>query len=169
MGSIITMKVAAASISLRPLLEAAPWEGRITAVFHRSLLCTTPHGRLLHFHTGPQLASPFSLRMQEDFANVLLQAPMVRGMRVRNIGCAIEIAEHVHLRLDGITFYQSPRHMMEVLDRAALSLFMPSHPQVMQSAVSSLLTQGETSGTDTTLGLLTCLEALLFTQDRVSS
>jgi len=53
----------------------------------------------------------------------------------------------------------------EVLDQAALALLSPSHPQVLQSAVSHLLAQGETSGTDTMLGLLMCLEALLSIPD----
>jgi hypothetical protein len=53
----------------------------------------------------------------------------------------------------------------EVLDRAALALWAPSHPQVVQSAITGLLAQGETSGTDTMLGLLTCLEALLSSPD----
>jgi hypothetical protein len=290
MDAIITAKVIAASTGVLPLLQAAPWEGSITAVFQRSILCTAPDKRLLHLHSGPQLVSPFSLRMQGDFATVRREGRLVQGMPVRMIGPAIAIAEHVHLRLDEITAYQSPRHMQadidpeavgmagqvlktdgrprgfervpgthalvtmiqqalangddarmleaargligfgpgltpsgddflvgclrglwlmrrnelamrqkldrwriallpdldertthvgaefirhalhgafaEVLDQAALSLLIPSHPQTVQSAVGRLLTQGETSGTDTALGLLTCLEALLFMPDR---
>src|SRR5882724_11163810 len=49
----------------------------------------------------------------------------------------------------------------EILDRAALALLAPAHPQVVQTAITRLLAQGETSGTDTMLGLVTCLEALL--------
>jgi Protein of unknown function (DUF2877) len=49
----------------------------------------------------------------------------------------------------------------EVLDRAALVLLAPSQPQVVQAAITRLLAQDETSGTDTMIGLLTCLEALL--------
>jgi hypothetical protein len=41
-----------------------------------------------------------------------------------------------------------------------LALLAPVHLPVVQSPVSHLLAQGETSGTDTMLGLLTCLEAL---------
>jgi hypothetical protein len=69
-------------------------------------------------------------------------------------------AEFIRYALDGA--------FAEVLDQAALALLAPSHPQVVQSAIGLLLTQGETSGTDTTLGLLTCLEALLFIPNRES-
>jgi hypothetical protein len=290
MDAIITAKVIAASTDILPLLQGAPWAGPITAVFQRSILCTAPDKRLLHLHSGPQLVSPFSLRIQGDFATVRRKGRLVQGMPVRMIGSAIEIAEHVHLRLDEITAYQSPRHMQadidpeavkrawqvlrthgrpggferlpgmhapvteiqqaiaggdeaqmleaargliglgpgltpsgddflvgclrglwlirrnerarrqrldrwptallpdldecttrvgaefiryalqgafaEVLDQAALSLLIPSHPQTVQSAVGRLLTQGETSGTDTALGLLRCLETLLAIPDR---
>ena len=67
-------------------------------------------------------------------------------------------AEFIRYALDGA--------FAEVLDRAALALLAPSHPQVVQSAITGLLAQGETSGTDTMLGLLTCLEALLSSPDR---
>jgi Protein of unknown function (DUF2877) len=290
MDATITAKVIAASAGVLPLLQAAPWEGSITAVFQRSILCAAPDKRLLHLHGGPRLVSPFSLRIQGDFATVLREGRLVQGMPVRMIGSAIAIGEHVHLRLDGITSYQSPRHMLadiepeavgmawqalktrgrpggfervpgthalvtmiqqaladgddaqmleaargliglgpgltpsgddflvgclrgpwlirrneratrqrldrwrttllpdldgrttrvgaefirhalhgafaEVLDQAALSLLMPSHPQTVQSAVGRLLTQGETSGTDTALGLLRGLETLLSVPDR---
>jgi hypothetical protein len=62
-------------------------------------------------------------------------------------------AEFIRYALDGA--------FAEVLDQAALALLAPSYPAVVQSAVSHLLAQGETSGTDTMLGLLTWLEALL--------
>ena len=62
-------------------------------------------------------------------------------------------AEFIRYALDGA--------FAEVLDQAALSLLDASHPLVVQSAVNRLLAQGETSGTDTMLGLLRCLEALL--------
>jgi Protein of unknown function (DUF2877) len=62
-------------------------------------------------------------------------------------------AEFIRYALEGI--------FAEVLDQVALALLAPSHPQVVRSAVSHLLAQGETSGTDAMLGLLTCLEALL--------
>jgi hypothetical protein len=290
MDAIITAKVIAASTGVLPLLRAAPWEGLIAAVFQRSILCTAPDKRLLHLHSGPRLVSPFSLRIQGDFSTVLHEGRLVQGMPVRMIGSAIEVAEHVHLRLDEITAYQSPRHLRgaiepaavrvswqvvgahgrpggfeqlpgitvlvtaiqqalangnaarmlevarrlvglgpgltpsgddflvgclrglwllrcsepvahqtldhvrepllsdldprttrvgaefiryamggafaEVLDRAALSLLAPSRPRVVRSAIRRLLCQGETSGTDTALGLLTCLEALLAMPDR---
>lgn len=290
MDAIITANVIAASAGVLPLLQAAPWEGSIAAVFQRSILCTAPDRRLLHLHSGPQLVSPFSLRIQGDLATVRHEGRLAQGMPVRMIGSAIEIGEHVHLRLDEITSYQSPRHMLaqiepeavriawqvlkthgrpggfergpgmhalvimiqqalangddaqmleaargliglgpgltpsgddflvgclrglwltlqnerarhqrfdcwrtallpdldacttrvsaefiryalhgafaEVLDQAALSLLIPSHPQMVQSAIGRLLTQGETSGTDTALGLLRCLETLLSTPER---
>ncbi|MGH8070852.1 MAG: DUF2877 domain-containing protein [Candidatus Entotheonellia bacterium] len=290
MDAIITANVIAASAGVLPLLQAAPWDGSIAAVFQRSILCTAPDKRLLHLHSGPRLVSPFSLRIQGDFATVRQEGRLVQGMPVRKSDSAIEIAEHVHLRLDAITSYQSPSHMLagiapeavrmawqvlrthgrpggferlpgihalvtmiqqaladsddaqmieaargfiglgpgltpsgddflvgclrglwlirrneratrqrrkrwrtallpdldecttrvgaefiryaihgafaEVLDQAALSLLIPSHPQMVPSAVGRLLTQGETSGTDTALGLLRCLETLSSIPDR---
>jgi hypothetical protein len=279
-----TLHVIAAGARLHPILQATSWQGEIAALYHRSILCTAANGRLLHLHTGPQLASPFSLRIAGEFATVFCQAPLVRGMRVRKIGAALDIAEHVQLSLDDVSYYQSPVHMTavvdadavklawqllrsngrgdgfeqlpgaqtiidvmqrgladsnlahmldaarhligwgpgltpsgddvlvgclrglwligksqpalyemldrcrdallpdlhvhttrvggefiryaldgafaEVLDQAALSLLDVCHPPVLQSAVTCLLTQGESSGTDTMLGLLRCLEAL---------
>jgi hypothetical protein len=289
MDSISTVKAIAAGASLLPLLQAAPWAGEIAAVFHRSILCTAPNHRLLHLHTGPQLVSPFSLRIEADWATVFAEAPPVQGMPVRKIGSALDIAEHIHLSLHEVTSYQSPSCLMsdiepaavrtawqvlrahgrvsgldklpgiqriviamhqalvggnsapmleaarrliglgpgltpsgddflvgclrglwlmcwnepaacqtlnrlrdallpnletrttrvsaefiryalggafaEVLDLAALSLLARSRPQVVRSAVGRLLAQGETSGSDTTLGLLTCVGALLSTPD----
>jgi hypothetical protein len=49
----------------------------------------------------------------------------------------------------------------EILDRAATALAAPAHPHMVQPAISRLLAQGETSGTDTALGLLTSVDALL--------
>jgi Protein of unknown function (DUF2877) len=49
----------------------------------------------------------------------------------------------------------------EVLDLAAMALVSPVHTPTVVSAIGQLLAQGETSGTDTTHGLLTCLDALL--------
>jgi Protein of unknown function (DUF2877) len=49
----------------------------------------------------------------------------------------------------------------EVLDQAAMALVSPVHTPTVVSAIGHLLAQGETSGTDTTHGLLTCLDALL--------
>jgi Protein of unknown function (DUF2877) len=289
MDSIVAMNVIVASAGLQSLLQDAPWEGQIAAVFRRGLLCTTPGEHLLHLHTGPCLASPFSLRIEADFANMLHATPFVQGMPVRQIDHTIVIAEAVHLRLPRATYYESARHLSgevereairhahrtlalyrrgggfdrlpgvqkiastmhqaladgnaarlleaahqliglgpgltpsgddflvgwlrglwlvrrnapgvcrtldrlrdalladvgartsrvgaefiryamggafaEVLDQAAVALVAPSHPLVVQSAVSHLLAQGETSGTDTMLGLLTCLEALLARPD----
>jgi hypothetical protein len=62
-------------------------------------------------------------------------------------------AEFIHYALEGA--------FAEVLDRAALALLAPSHPRVVQAAITRLLAQGDTSGTDTMLGLMTCLDALL--------
>jgi hypothetical protein len=284
MDSIVTMNVIAAGAGLQPLLHTASWEGRITAVFANSFLCTTPDERLLHLHAGPQLVSPFSLRVEGEFAKVIGEIPLVQGMLVRKMGSGIDMAGHLHFRLDDITYYQSPRHFAgelnpdaveiarqtlsshgrtggfdrlpgaqtivtamqqalvnahpgqlleaarrliglgpgltpsgddllvgclrglwimrrnepavlqmldglrtvllpdlderttsvgaefiryamdgafaEVLDRAAEALLAPISPQLVQSAIGRLLAQGETSGTDTTLGLLTCLEAM---------
>jgi hypothetical protein len=290
MGSMVTLDVVAAGVGIKPFLQAAPWESQVAAVFHRSLLCTAPDERLLHLHTGPRLASPFSLRVEDDFAKMLHATPFIRGMPVWKMDLTVAIAEDVHLRLHRTTYYRSPRclrgnvepeairyahqtlrlyghvggfdqlpnaqtigrtihralaardavqmleasrHLIglgpgltpsgddflvgclrglwlarshapeagpildrlreallpgldgrttrvgaefiryaldgafaEILDRAALALLAPSHPQVVQSAITPLLAQGETSGTDTMLGLLTCLEALLSGSDR---
>jgi hypothetical protein len=62
-------------------------------------------------------------------------------------------AEFIRYALDGA--------FAEVLDQVTLALLTPAHPQVLQSAITSLLAQGDTSGTDTLIGLLTCLDALL--------
>lgn len=48
----------------------------------------------------------------------------------------------------------------EVLDRAAHALLVPTTPEAVASAVSRLVAQGETSGTDTAHGLLACLDAV---------
>jgi hypothetical protein len=292
MSSIVTMDVIAASAGLEPLLRATCWEGQIVAVFHRSLLCTAPHERLIHLHAGPRLASPFSLRIEADVAKMLHATSFMQGMPVRKMDLTIAVTEDIHLRLHRTTHYQSPKHLLcevepeairyarqtlrlygrvggfdqlpdaqtigsimhkalarrdaahmleatrhliglgpgltpsgddflvgclrglwlvhrnvlevdqmldrlrnallpnlnarttrvgaefiryaldgafaEVLDRGALALLAPSHPQPVQSAITDLLAQGETSGTDTMLGLLTCLEALLSSPDRES-
>lgn len=284
-GPMVTMDVIAASAGLEPSLQAPPWEGQIVAVFHRSLLCMAPDEHLLHLHTGPRLASPFSLRIEDDFAKMLQAISFMQGMPVRKVDLTIALTEDVHLRLHRTTYYQSPRHLLgdiepeairharktlrlygrvggfdqlpdaqtigstvhqalagrdaaqmleatrhliglgpgltpsgddflvgclrglwlirsnapgagqtldrlrdallpdldarttrvgaefiryalegafaEILDRAALALLAPAHPQVVQTAITRLLAQGETSGTDTMLGLVTCLEALV--------
>jgi Protein of unknown function (DUF2877) len=286
MGSIVMLNVITASTGLQPFLQATPWEGegQITAVFHRSVLCTAPDEHLLHLHTGSCLASPFSLRVAAGFADLLRTIPLVQGMPVQKRDQTIAIAADIRLGLETTTYYQSPRHLpvevepeaisqarqtlrlygrvggfdklpgaqaigsvmhqalansdaapmlgaachliglgpgltpsgddflvgylrglwlmrrnapgarqmldhlrdallpdldarttrvgaefiryaldgafAEVLDQAALALLAPAHAQIVQSTVSHLLAQGETSGTDTMLGLLTCLEAL---------
>lgn len=287
MGLMVTMDVVAASAALEPLLQTASWEGEIAAVFRHSLLCTAPDKHLLHLHTGPRLASPFSLRIaiEEAFAKVLQATPLVQGMPVLKRDRTIVITEGVHLRLARTTYYESPRHppgaidpeaigharqtlrlyghiggfdrlpdahavartmhwalarrdaarileatshliglgpgltpsgddflvgclrglwlmrrnaprvgemldclreelrptldarttrvsaefiryaldgaFAEVLDQAALTFLAPFDPQGVQSAITGLLAQGDTSGTDTIVGLLTCLEALV--------
>ena len=290
MGSMVAMDVIAASAGLAPFLQTATWEAQIAAVFHRSLLCSAPNDRLIHLHAGLCLASPFSFRIEDDFAKMLHMTPFRQGMPVRKMDLTIAITKDVHLRLHKTTHYQSPKRLLadvapeairyarqilrlygrvggfdqlpnaqtigrtihralagsdadqmlaatrhliglgpgltpsgddflvgclrglwlirsksqgagqtlgrlqegllpdldarttrvgaefiryalegafaEGLDRAALALLAPSHPQVVQSAITGLLAQGETSGTDTMLGLLTCLEALLSSPDR---
>jgi hypothetical protein len=49
----------------------------------------------------------------------------------------------------------------EVLDGAAAALFVPTDPGALAVAMARLLSQGQTSGTDTALGLLLSLEAAL--------
>lgn len=122
MGSVLTMDVMAAGAGLEPCLQAASWEGQIAAVFQRSLLCAAPDEHLLHLHAGPRLESPFSLRIEADFAKMLHMTPFKQGMPVRKMDLTI--------------------------------------------AITGLLAQGETSGSDAMLGLLTCLEALLSSPDR---
>jgi hypothetical protein len=48
----------------------------------------------------------------------------------------------------------------QVLDEAAHALISPTTAAAVSAALRRLLAQGETSGRDTALGLLTCLEAL---------
>jgi hypothetical protein len=289
MGSIATLHVIAASASILPLLQAASWEGQIGAVFDSSLLCIVPHDSLLHLHSGPQLVSPFSLRAAGDCARALHEIRLSKRMPVRKVGSTIDVAEQLRLRLDHVTYYQSPSHLAaevdpdavaiarqtlakcgrsggfdrlpnaqtivtamqqalaawnsaqmlevarrliglgpgltpsgddflvgclrglwllhqnqraaslmrqclragllpdlddrttrvgaefvrhalggafaEILDWAALTLLAPAHLQAVRYAINRVLIQGETSGTDTTLGLLTCLEGLLCISD----
>jgi hypothetical protein len=77
-GEMVTMDIIAASAGPEPSLQAAPWEEQIAAVFHRSLLCTAPDEHLLHLHTGPRLASPFRLRIEDDFAKLFHGIPFVQ-------------------------------------------------------------------------------------------
>ncbi|HEX9868211.1 MAG TPA: hypothetical protein VGC99_06380, partial [Candidatus Tectomicrobia bacterium] len=119
---MITLHAIAASASLHPLLLATSWQGEIAAVFHRSLLCTASAERLLHLHTGPQLVSPFSLRLEGDFAKVLRVPSLVPGVLVRKIGAAIDIAERIQLRLDEVRYYRSPILRTAVVDADAVKL-----------------------------------------------
>jgi hypothetical protein len=119
---LITLHAIAASASLHPLLLATSWQGEISAIFQRSLLCTVSAERLLHLHTGPQLVSPFSLRLEGDFAKVLPAPFLGQGGSVRKIGAAIDIAEHIHLRLDEVRYYQSPILRTAVVDADAVKL-----------------------------------------------
>ena len=68
-------------------------------------------------------------------------------MRTTRVG-----VEFIRYALDGA--------FAEVLDQAGLALLAHAHPPVVQSTINHFLAQEETSGTDTMLGLLTCLEAL---------
>jgi hypothetical protein len=122
MGSIATLHVMAASASILPLLQDASWEGQIGAVFHRSLLCMVPHDRLLHVHSGPQLVSPFSLRAAGNCARALQEIPLYKGMPVWKVGTTIDVAAQLHLRLDHVTYYQSPRHLAAEVDPGAVAI-----------------------------------------------
>jgi hypothetical protein len=149
MSSIVTANVAAASAGLLPLLRAAPWEGRIAAVFHHGVLLTTSDERLLHLHAGPRLVSPFSLRIEEPFARMLRNIPLAPGMPVRQTGPAIEIAEHLRLGLDGVTYYQSPKPSPGEIDSRAV-----------QTAHQLLGSQGRTGGLDALPGMQTIFAAI---------
>jgi hypothetical protein len=122
MPSIIILNAIAASADLQPLLQAAPWEGQIVAVFQHSLLCSLPQGHLLHLHTGPRLVSPFSLRLEDGFADLLRSTCFVRGMPVNATGSAINIASRIELRLHAMAYYQSPGLAMEVLEPDAVEI-----------------------------------------------
>jgi len=50
----------------------------------------------------------------------------------------------------------------EILDRAAEALLAPAKLAAVELAIRWLMAQGETSGTDTTQGLLACLDALRY-------
>lgn len=54
----------------------------------------------------------------------------------------------------------------EVFDQTAATLLAPAEPAAVASGIVRLLAQGETSGTDTTLGLLTSLDACLSANGR---
>lgn len=122
MGAIITVNVSAASAGLLPLLYAAPWQGHIAAVFERSLLLSAPDGRLVHLHTGPQLVSPFSLRLETTWAGLLRAIPLSRGMSVRLMGTVLDIAGQLRLTLEGIAHYRSPRPSAGAIDARAVRI-----------------------------------------------
>jgi hypothetical protein len=149
MGSSPTMNAIAASAGLQPLIESAAWEGRIAGVFHTSLICITAPGRLLHLHAGPQLVSPFSLRIEGDLTAILQTIRPVPGMPVRQTASAIDIAEHLHLRLQEVTFYQSPRYATGPIERAALEM-----------ARHTLRSHGHTGGCDRLPGMHTIVPAM---------
>jgi hypothetical protein len=48
----------------------------------------------------------------------------------------------------------------EILDDIAEALVAPAHPPLVPASVGRLLAQGDTSGSDTMRGLLTCIDAL---------
>jgi hypothetical protein len=64
----------------------------------------------------------------------------------------------------GVTFirYALEGEFAEVLDHAATVFGSPSPPQIIADRLRQLMAQGETSGTDTAAGLLSCLEALSY-------
>jgi Protein of unknown function (DUF2877) len=149
MGSPPTTNVVAASAGLQPLMEAVSWEGCIAGVFHRSLICRTAPGRLLHLHAGPQLVSPFSLRVEGDLMALLRNIRPVPGMPVRQAASVIDIAEHLHLRLQEVAYYQSPRYATGQIDREALVM-----------ARHTLRSHGHTGGCDRLPGMQTIVTAM---------
>jgi hypothetical protein len=149
MGSSRTMTVIAASAGLQPLMEAVSWEGWIAGVFHTSLMCITAPGRLLHLHTGPQLVSPFSLRVEGDLPVFLQNSRPVPGMPVRQMASVIDIAEHLHLKLQEVTYYQSPRYVTGQIDGAALAM-----------ARHTLRSHGHTGGCDSLSGMQTIVTGM---------
>jgi hypothetical protein len=122
MGATTTVNVSAASAGLLPLLRVAPWQGHIAAVFQRSLLLSAPEGRLVHLHTGPQLVSPFSLRLESTWAGVLRAIPLSHGMPVRLMGTVIDIAGRLRLKLDSVAYYRSPRPSTRAIDARAVQI-----------------------------------------------
>ena len=122
MGATTTVNVSTASAGLLPLLRAAPWQGHVAAVFQRSILLGAPDGRLVHLHTGPQLVSPFSLRLESTWARVLRATPLSHGMPVCMTGTVIDIAGRLRLELDGVTYYRSPRPSTGVIDTRAVQI-----------------------------------------------
>jgi hypothetical protein len=122
MGAIITVNVSTASVGLLPLLHAAPWQGHIAAVFQRSLLLSAPNGQLVHLHTGPQLVSPFSLRLDSTGARIPHAIFLSHGMSVRLMDTVIDIAGQLRLKLDSVAYYRSPRPSTGAIEARALQI-----------------------------------------------
>jgi Protein of unknown function (DUF2877) len=122
MGATITVNVSTASAGLLPLLRAASWQGHIAAVFQRSFLLGAPDGRLVHLQTGPQLVSPFSLRLESTGARVLHAIPLSQGMSVRLMGTVLDVAGQLRLKLDSVAYYRSPRPSAGAIDARALQI-----------------------------------------------
>jgi hypothetical protein len=122
MGATTTVNVSTASAGLLPLLHAAPWQGHIAAVFQRSLLLSAPDGRLVHLHTGPQLVSPFSLRLESTWTMALRAIPLSQGVSVYLMGTVIDIAGQLRLRLDSVAYYHSPRPFTGAIEARAIKI-----------------------------------------------
>jgi hypothetical protein len=122
MGTSTTVNVSTASAALLPLLRATPWQGHVAAVFQRSLLLGAPGGRLVHLHTGPQLVSPFSLRLESTWARVLQAVPLSHGASVRLMGTVIDIAGRVRIELDGAAYYRAPKPPTGAIDAGAVQV-----------------------------------------------
>jgi hypothetical protein len=149
MAATITVNVSTAGAGLLPILQASPWEGHIAAVFQHSLLLSAPDGRLVHLHAGPQLASPFSLRLWSSWARVLRATPLSPGVPARQMGTAIDIAGHLRLTLDKVTYYRSPKPSAGVIDAKAIRL-----------AQETLTSYGRSGGFDRLPGIQTLVTAM---------
>ena len=134
MGATITVNASTVSTGLLPILHATPWRGHIAAVFQRSLLLSAPDGRLVHLRTGPQLASPFSLRLESTWVRVLHVIPLSRGMSVRLMGTVVDIAGRLRLELDGVAYYRSPRPSARAVDARASAPLLAALPPAARAA-----------------------------------
>jgi len=122
MTATLTREITAASISLRPLLADACWEGRVVAVFQTSLLIAGPHGSLLHLHGGSPLVSPFSLRTDSPLAEVLRPLSLGPGSTMHKSGRCLDIAGGLRLWLRQVGYYHSPRPKFVGIDPIALQV-----------------------------------------------